>query len=207
MNNEGESSSDHSLLLRCNQGDEAALGEVLDRYVHRLLAFADRRIHGRLGRRLDAEDVVQSACFSFFRNAKAGRYTLERGGELWQLLVGITAKKLYQQVERHGADKRDFAAEQSMWIRRQDGSNLEVELADDGPSPDDAAALLDELDQILSRVPELHRQIIEARLRGGSIHEVALEVKRSERTVRRALEMFREMLQTRFAQVGIPSIT
>jgi len=67
---------------------------VLNTYAARLIALAHVRISARLRRRLDAEDVVQSAMGSFFRRANDGAYELARTDDLWPLLATITINKL-----------------------------------------------------------------------------------------------------------------
>ena len=67
-------STTEQLLDRVHRGDEQAAEELLDRYVSRLIQLARSRLPSKLARRLDPEDVVQSACRSFFRRAGAGLY-------------------------------------------------------------------------------------------------------------------------------------
>ena len=64
------------LLERVRSGDKDAAEELFERYVDRLIELARKRLSPRLARRLDPEDIVQSACRSFFRLARAGRYEL-----------------------------------------------------------------------------------------------------------------------------------
>lgn len=46
-------------------GQSEAATAIFDRYVARLIALARSRIGAKLGRRVDAEDIVQSAYRSF----------------------------------------------------------------------------------------------------------------------------------------------
>src|SRR5947208_2188580 len=96
------------LMARWRDGDQAAAEELFRRYAERLLGLVRTRLSARLARHVDPEDVVQSAYRSFFSGARAGRYVLQRSGDLWRLLVAITLHKLQQQVEHHTAEKRDF---------------------------------------------------------------------------------------------------
>ena len=73
-------SSAHQLLERIREGDEQAATELFDRYVDRLIELARSRLSPKLARRLDPEDVVQSACRSFFRLARADRCELVSQG-------------------------------------------------------------------------------------------------------------------------------
>jgi hypothetical protein len=58
-------------------------------YANRLIALARSRLSSKLAGRIDPEDVVQSVYRSFFAEARAGRYHLDRGGDLWRLLVAM----------------------------------------------------------------------------------------------------------------------
>lgn len=89
------------LLVRWKAGDEAAAEEIFSRYLHRLAGLARNRLSDKMQRRIDPEDVVQSAYRSFFRQAKEDRYELKRSGDLWRLLAAITINKTMGQIEYH----------------------------------------------------------------------------------------------------------
>src|SRR5438105_5890518 len=103
-----------SLMKRWQAGDQQAATDLFRRYAERLIALARRRLSTRLLCRVDAEDVVQSACRSFFSAASAGQFDVKCGGDLWQLLVVITLRKLRNQVQRHTRHKRSVAAERAL---------------------------------------------------------------------------------------------
>src|SRR6202022_1988105 len=102
-----------NLVARWRAGDQQAAAELFQRYADRLIALARSRLSARLARTVDPEDVVHSAYRSFFADPRAGRYDLERGGDLWRLLVAITLHKLYHQVDRSKAAKRNVDREVS----------------------------------------------------------------------------------------------
>src|SRR5262245_34099594 len=101
------------LLDRWRAGDQQAAAELFRRYADRLIALARSRLSRKLAQRVDPEDVVQSAYRSFFADTRAGRYALERGGDLWQLLVAITLHKLQLQVKKNNRQKRAVEREQN----------------------------------------------------------------------------------------------
>jgi hypothetical protein len=70
------------------------------------VALVQQRLSAKLGRRVDAEDIVLSAYRRFVVGARAGRFRVERGGDLRRVLAGIAIHKLHGQVERHTAGKR-----------------------------------------------------------------------------------------------------
>src|SRR5262249_45888213 len=63
---------------------QPAASELFQRYAGRLIALARSRLSTKVSKRVDPEDVVQSAYRSFFAGARDGCYDLERGGDVWQ---------------------------------------------------------------------------------------------------------------------------
>ena len=182
------------LLARVHAGDEDAAAAVFHRYLDGLIAMAATHLSHRLARRLDPEDVVQSAYRSFFTKARDGRYVLQRSGDLWRLLVGITLHKLQHQVQRHTAGKRALAKEQRA-TSSDDSEAGQVDLAvAREPTPLEAAALADEVESILRQFDADKRPILELRLQGHNQAEIADQLKCSERTVRRVLDQVKKIL-------------
>jgi RNA polymerase sigma-70 factor (ECF subfamily) len=183
--------SSRKLVASYQSGDEQAATEIFDRYVRRLLALARRRIAPRLARRVDADDIVQSAYRSFFVHAREGDFVLPRAGDLWRLLAAITLNKLQRQVERHTAGRRDVGRE------AQDSAFAAAERATVEPTVDEAMALCEELQAVTQRCAAVEREALEMRLQGHTIEEIAKRLQRSQRTVRRWLEAIRHDLDSR----------
>jgi eukaryotic-like serine/threonine-protein kinase len=176
------------ILQRYREGDERAADELFSRYVGRLTLLARSRLSPALARRTDPEDVVLSAYRSFFIRARDGRLTPARSGDLWRLLVAITLHKLYRQARKQRAERRALAAREfeSSWAKR-------LQLSRD-PSPAEAVALADELQAIFRQLDPFARRVLELRLQDRSPAEIAVEVGRSERTIRRTVALIRERL-------------
>ena len=102
------------LLHRIRNGDEEASQEAFERYADQLLGLVRSRLPTKLGRRIDPEDVLQSAYRSFFVRAQDGHYKLRRAGDLGRLLAAITMNKLGRQIERHSAEKRNISRERDL---------------------------------------------------------------------------------------------
>src|SRR4051794_20383684 len=181
------------LLERFQGGDDLAAAEIFDRYFRRLTALARSRLSPRLARRTDPEDIVLSVYRSFFVGARGGQYTLNRGGDLWRLLAAIAKHKLLRQARSQTADRRSVEIE------------VPLDLVDEGrlggrpqdPSPEDAAALADELERVLALLDHFGRRVFELRLQGLQIPEIAEDTGRSERSVRRSLATIRSLLAER----------
>ena len=133
------------LYQRFCAGDETAAGELYDRYVNRLVGLARSRISSKLRRRVDAEDVAQSVFRSFFVNARDEKYAFERNGDLWRLLSSLTINKVLRHVQKQTRLKRSIDMEQSVF-QVDGGPAMPVEMIVEGPAPDDALALVEELD-------------------------------------------------------------
>ena len=75
------------LMARLRSGEDAAAREVFERFAGRLVAMAGRRFNRLLARKVDPEDVVQSAFKSFVVRLPAGRLTVGGWDGLWLLDV------------------------------------------------------------------------------------------------------------------------
>jgi len=184
------------LLERYRAGDRRAADELFGRYTARLIALARSRLSAKMARRLDPEDVVQSAYRCFCATLGDDRYVLRRGDDLWRLLSAITLHKLFHQLDRHRALKRSVECERGFGGE----SSLEVLgglAAAREPSPSDAVALADEVEHLLSGLKPSDRRMVELRLQGHRIESIAAEAGCSERWVRRVLDQAKARLDRR----------
>jgi RNA polymerase sigma-70 factor (ECF subfamily) len=167
------------LLARFRDGDTNAATQLFDRYVGRLIGLARTRLSGKLSRRVDPEDIVQSAYRSFFRSAEEGKFELHQSGDLWSLLVAITLNKLRMQARRHQAEKRSLKAEESIMVGAGSVMMAPERLAEE-PQAHEVAALTEQLELVMSDLDQRQRQILELRLAGHFIEEIADKVECSE---------------------------
>jgi RNA polymerase sigma factor (sigma-70 family) len=182
------------LLARYQDGDARAASELFHRYEQRLTQLARSRLAPRLARRLDPEDVVQSACRSFFRRARAGAFALVERGALWRLLARITLHKVCRSARKHGADCRAVGREVAPDVDHLDGA----------PTPAESAAVADELAAALAALSATQRRVAELRLGGHSPEAVAAQLGCSARTVRRALDGLRSEMERRLLAPADP---
>jgi RNA polymerase sigma-70 factor (ECF subfamily) len=148
-------------------------------------------LSAKFAQRVDPEEVVQSVYRTFFADAQEGRYELQRGGDLWRLLVAMALHKLNDQVKYHSRRKRavdrDVDTEEGLF-------GIGADLLTREPSPLEAVALVDEVEQLMSQLDPAHRSMVELRLQGHTIEEVAARTRFSERTVRYVLERLKQQL-------------
>jgi RNA polymerase sigma-70 factor (ECF subfamily) len=186
------------LLARWREGDHQAEEELFSRYTTQLVALARSRLSPKLAGRVDAEDVVQSAYRSFF--LAADRFVIQRSGDLWRLLAKITLRKLYRQAGRHTALRRNVSRETSLGATTGI-TGVPFEVLAREPSPEEAVAVIDELEQVMRGLSPLHRRMVELRLQGYQLKEIAAQTDRSERLIRYVLTQVRNRL-TELAGVG-----
>jgi RNA polymerase sigma factor (sigma-70 family) len=179
------------LVARWREGDEQAAGELFHQYVEQLVGLARTRLTSRLAQRVDPEDVVQSALRSFFVAARAGKYELQQGSDVWHLLVTITLRKLYHQIRHNNRAKRSVKRQ----LPPQD--NLIELVCTQVPSPLEAMALTDEVEAVMRGLSPWQRRMLEMRLQGYDLYEIAADTQRSLRTVSRTLDLVKSQLENR----------
>ena len=177
-----------------DEGDELAAEALFSRYFERLTALARSRLSSRLARRTDPEDIVMSVYRSFFVGARAGRFTLNRGGDLWRLLSAITKHKLFRQIRHDMADRRsvdnEVSIDQIEEERIRERQQMHHRPKRPSPWPTSSSGFS------ASSMPA-RRRILELRLQGAQLSEIAQATGRSERTVRRTLAQVRDLMAER----------
>jgi RNA polymerase sigma factor (sigma-70 family) len=182
------------LMARLRRGEDAAAREVFERFVGRLVALARSRFNRLLARKVDPEDVVQSAFKSFFVRHRAGRLDVGDGDGLWNLLALITLRKCADRAEYYLAERRDAAREAT---NSGGGDAPEALLAalDREPRPEEAVILAETVEYLFRDVSVHERPILELSLQGYTAAEISARLGRAERSVRRLRAHIRERLE------------
>ncbi len=187
---------DNVLLESLRSGDHEAASALYARYAKRLRQLIRAKCSPQLARRVDAEDIMQSVFCAFFRGASGGCYQVPAGEELWPLLLVIALNKIRTQGSFHRAAKRDVRVTRGLEdaeALRQAVSQLEV----DEPMP--FLNLI--VQEMLERMPQSQREIVELRMAGYEVEEIAQRVGRSKRTVERLLQTCRRDLSAMIPEV------
>ena len=182
-----EDSTNRELLAAWRGGNESAATVLVRRYMARLTSLANSRLSRKLARRVDAEDVVLSAWRSFFVATGRNHVDVPDDDNLWPLLVTMTIRKLARQAARHSADRR------SIHVEDEQADDLDwPTIVSRDPTPVEAAMVTDEIENLMSGLSPLDREILTRRLQGEPHAAIACIVGCSERTVRRSLQRIRE---------------
>jgi RNA polymerase sigma-70 factor (ECF subfamily) len=183
---ESSPKTDASLLGRFRGGDDDAATQLYLRYAGRLRAMAAAQSAPELASRFDPDDIVQSVFRTFFRRAAAGEYAAPGGDELWKLFLVIGLNKVRATAAHHKAAKRDV---------RQTAGGDALATAPGGSQEDDLRVLKMTIEELLAPLPPIHREIIELRIAGHEVADIAVRTGRAKRSVERILYEFRAGLQ------------
>jgi RNA polymerase sigma-70 factor (ECF subfamily) len=198
----GASAGPEDVLRRARAGDDAARGELLERYRDYLALLARLQINRRLQGKADPADLVQDTFLEAHRGFARFRGTTE--GELVAWLRQILAANLVDLVRRFlGTRRRDVRLERELARELEQSSRaLEMGLVAPHSSPSQQAARREQdvlLAEALARLPDAYREVlILHHLEGLSHPEVAARMGRTIDSVKnlwaRALGKLRRSL-------------
>jgi RNA polymerase sigma-70 factor (ECF subfamily) len=139
---------------------------------------------------VDADDIVQSVFRTFFRGVQAGHYDIPDGADLWKLLLVIALNKIRAEGTFHQAAKRDirltvpvdaFDPSRESNLKSDDSARFFLQMA---------------IDEALGQLDPKQRQMVELRIEGHDVADIASQTGRSKRTVERNLQEIRRKLDT-----------
>jgi RNA polymerase sigma-70 factor (ECF subfamily) len=187
-----ESGSTHDVartLQAARQGDEEALGQLLDAYRNYLRLLARLEVGRRLQAKIDASDVVQETFLQAHRAFGDFRGTTE--AEVLQWLRKILASQLSNLIRHYTRTKRrDVKLERALDFDLDRSSRaLRHVLTISQTSPSQRVARRERavlLADTMEKLPEDYRDVLVLRhLQGLTFPEVAQSMDRSEGSVKK----------------------
>lgn len=183
-----------SMIEGLRAGDQDAVFAFWNHYGPMLERLADRNLAQGLRRRLGPEDVVQSACRTFFRRAQAGEFEIADEDSLWRLLCAIALTKIRQQARFHGQEKRNVQQERHLDSVDLQGRPKVRQVAAEGGSPGEAIEFADQMRALIESLEDREREVLELKLQELDNEAIARQLKCAERTVRRRLARIEAVL-------------
>lgn len=186
------------------EGDPRAADKLWDRYFHRLVALARTRLGETPRRVADEEDVAVSVFQSLCQRAEGGQFDQVRDrDDLWRLIATITARKVIDQQRADLAQKRGGGKVRGESIVARAGAldsmtdpGMDM-FSGDEPTPAFLTQLAEEYEVLLEQLgDETLRKVACWKMEGLENDEIAEELGRSERSVRRKLEIIRAEWET-----------
>jgi RNA polymerase sigma factor (sigma-70 family) len=188
-------------IRRLQAGEREVIQGLWERYYRAVIALARRRLGDLPRRAADEEDVALSAFDSFCRAAEQGRFPqLEDRGDLWQILLLLTARKAADLVEHEGRGKRDWRRVEG---RDEDAGQQLLEMVGREPDPAFAAQVAEECRRLLTKLgDEQLRLLVLRKMEGYTNEEVAAQFNCAPATIERRLRLIRKRLENEFEAAG-----
>ena len=189
-----------ALINGLRDGEQQACTDFWNQYGNQLQAVAQKQLSARLQRRVGSDDVVQSACRTFFRRISDGQFDLPDADALWRLMCAITLTTARRAARDHSRQKRGMDAEQYLDATSSVDGGRKFELAGGGTTPFDAVEFSDQMDQLLANLSPQECQVLDLKLQNHTNDEIADMINCSERTVRRLTDKIRSRWTTLFEE-------
>ncbi|MGE3408365.1 MAG: ECF-type sigma factor [Pirellulales bacterium] len=186
-------------ILDLRAGGSVAAAGLWQRYYHRLVALARKKLGDSPRRVADEEDVVLNAFHSFCAGAAEGRFPrLDDRQDLWQILVVLTARKAVDQLKHGLRQKRGggLVRGDSVFVENLNGEERAAidQVVGSEPSPEFSAQLTEECGRLLDQLQnETLRTVAIAKMEGYTNDEIAGRLQVQTRTVERKLNLIREI--------------
>ncbi|MEQ1828007.1 MAG: sigma-70 family RNA polymerase sigma factor [Pirellula sp.] len=199
------------VLLRAKLGDEAAKGELLNRFRPYLNVIAQRLLDERLQGRMDFADIVQTTFLEASRDFEAFRGDTVESLLAW--LRNILRNNVSTAHQHHLAAQKRSARKESVLRISSESGGSSLGLADILPSESSTPSqrlMRDEASVVLAacleQIPESQRDAIRMRyLEGMSLKQISDRIGKSEMAVagllKRGLRALREQMTNK--QTGL----
>jgi RNA polymerase sigma factor (sigma-70 family) len=186
------------LIQGLRAGEAEAVRRFCTLYGPLLEELADKNLPVGLRRRVDKDDIAQSACRTFLRRVHLGQFQLPDSDALWRLLCAIALTKVRERTRFHMAQRRGLRQEQSLAAGADTGGAASAEVVDRAPTPAEAAEFADQFERLMAALDGEEQQVVNLKLQDCTNDQVAERLGCSERTARRLLKRVQSKLSRLF---------
>ena len=179
-----------ALMDRVRAGEAGAYEELLARYGHEVRAAVRQRLHDRLRTQYDSLDFVQDVWASFIA-LEPGRYRFADQDALVGFLCRVARNKVVEVFRRRFTTRKSNITREESYPAEGEDSRGGVPGREATPSQ--LAVAGERWADLMRRLPEGHRVVLE-RLREGHTHEeVAAMLDVNVRTVERIVRRLKDL--------------
>jgi RNA polymerase sigma-70 factor (ECF subfamily) len=165
-----EIDSFNQLMLRAHEGDLTAIEQLVQQYEPEIRLVARIKLGGPLRPYLDTVDLVQSVHRSLMIGLRNDRFDISSPEKLVALAMTIVRRKIARQwrkVRRQRRLSADHPGDQ------ESIPHVLAALVGRDGTPDQQAALADQLDALYRRLDDTERQLVQLRFEGHTTAEAA----------------------------------
>jgi RNA polymerase sigma factor (sigma-70 family) len=181
------------LIAEIAEGSHSAVWELMDRYYSNVQRIVRRNLPVAIRSKVDSTDIVQSVWHSLLRRPPQ----LNSTDAFLSYLISMAKNKIIEKHRRYvGTHARDVRRERPLAIGRQsdeDAAGPIDSLPSHGNTPSAVAIAREAWNSAIESAGDRARQIVELRLQGLRLDDVAERLGISTSTVRRTLD---HMLQS-----------
>lgn len=177
-------------------GESSACEKLWIFFLARLTSMIAKRLETANNGVSDEEDVLIDTCEVCFRKIHEGKYpNIQSRDDFWKLLTKIAERKAIDQIRwtRKGVDQHRLDPYVVGLDDGEVGSSLIDSTPGSEPTPEFAAMVADESRYQLSRLEPKLAEVVQLRMMGFKIREIAIETQRSVPTVERYLKLVKEI--------------
>ena len=169
------------LVLRAQEGDQAALNRLCERYYDRVRRIVRLRLGARLRETIDSGDILQETFLAAVRSLDS--FEMREEASLINWLAKLAERKIIAAADYHSAKKRDSRREVRLPSSAHgDSSVVSQDLADSIDAPIDEVEqgeLREIVEECLSEMPDEYRELVLLRdYMAASWEQVAEETQR-----------------------------
>ncbi|WP_435020520.1 RNA polymerase sigma factor [Tundrisphaera sp. TA3] len=184
------------LIARVRAHDEAAIADLLRRFEADVRTMVRVRLPKAMRNHFDSMDFVQAIWTSVLvkKGDEVGEFS--DAGKFRGFLAVVARNKVFEEHRRLSTLKYDLGREERLYVRRGEREiPREVRAAD--PTPSETVQAGERLGQLTEGRSAHEKQVVELRRQGLTFEEIARQLGRDERSIRRIIDDLRKRMEER----------